>query len=422
MQIKQTRRVKVSKLAAFTLAACVIESAQATDGYLQHGYGVKSQGIGGVGIALAQDGLAAAANPAGAVFLGDRFDLGLSWFSPKRSADIVGNAAPVNGSYDGNGKKNFYIPEFGLVEQIAPGLAAGIAVVGNGGMNTRYRSGIPLFGRSEAGVNLEQLFVSPHIAWKVAEHHAVGAALNFAWQRFEARGLANFDNPMFSNSPGYVTDRGVDTSTGWGLRLGYTGQLTPEFAIGATWSSKIAASRFDKYRGLFADGGAFDIPQNYGIGAAWKITPGLTVAADIERILYGKIASVGAPLANFARAPLGAAGGPGFGWKDIAVHKIGLAYDFSPSLSLRAGYNHAGQPVPASETLFNILAPGVVQKHLSVGGTLRLADRDEISIAYTRAFKTTVEGVNSIPQSFGGGNANLSLEEHMLGIAYGVAF
>ena len=57
-----------------------------------------------------------------------------------------------------------------------------------------------------------------------------------------------------------------------------------------------------------------------------------------------------------------------------------------------------------------------------MGGTLRLADRDEISIAYTRAFKTTVEGVNSIPQNFGGGNANLSLEEHMLGIAYGVAF
>lgn len=226
MQIKQNRRIQVSKLAAFTLAACAIEPAQATDGYLEHGYGVKSQGMGGVGIALAS-------------------------------------------------------------------LAAGIAVYGNGGMNTRYRSGIPLFGRSEAGVDLEQLFVSPHIAWKIAEHHALGAAVNFAWQRFEAKGLANFDNPMFSNSPGYVTDRGGESSTGWGLRLGYTGQLTPDVAIGATWSSRIAASRFDEYRGLFADGGAFDIPQNYGIGAAWKIAPGLTVAADIRRLQPRRPAGAG---------------------------------------------------------------------------------------------------------------------------------
>ena len=44
--------------------------AMATDGYFSPGYGVKSQGMGGVGIALPQDGLAAAANPAGTAFVG----------------------------------------------------------------------------------------------------------------------------------------------------------------------------------------------------------------------------------------------------------------------------------------------------------------------------------------------------------------
>jgi long-chain fatty acid transport protein len=80
MHVMQSRSVQVSKLAAFTLAAFSIESAQATDGYVEHGYGIKSQGIGGVGIALAQDGLAAAANPAGAVFLGDRSILASAGF------------------------------------------------------------------------------------------------------------------------------------------------------------------------------------------------------------------------------------------------------------------------------------------------------------------------------------------------------
>ena len=39
-------------------------SAGATTGYFQHGYGIKAKGMGGVGIALPQDSLAAATNPA----------------------------------------------------------------------------------------------------------------------------------------------------------------------------------------------------------------------------------------------------------------------------------------------------------------------------------------------------------------------
>lgn len=420
MQYKHTRIGQRSALACL-MAAFSAAPAHATNGYFEHGHGIKSQGIGGVAIALPQDALAAAANPAGTAFVGNRVDAGLSWFVPKRGAEIVGNAAPVNGSYDGNGKKHFIIPEFGVVRQIGPHLAAGIAVYGNGGMNTTYRRGIPLFGSGAAGVNLEQMFISPSLAWKVTQQHAVGAAVNFAWQRFRASGLANFDNPVFSSSPGKVTDRGTDGATGWGLRLGYTGKLTPDLTLGATWSSTIKPAKFEKYRGLFADGGSFDIPENYGIGAAWQLTPGLGVAADLDWIRFGDVRSVGAPLANFARGQLGTAKGPGFGWKNIRVHKIGAAYALDPGLVLRVGYDHAGQPVPASETLFNMLAPGVVQKHLTTGATLRFA-HSELSIAYMHAFRQTVEGKGSIPQDFGGGNANIRLAEDSLGLAYGWKF
>lgn len=40
-------------------------AAQATTGYFAHGYGIKAKAMGGVGIALPQDALAAATNPAG---------------------------------------------------------------------------------------------------------------------------------------------------------------------------------------------------------------------------------------------------------------------------------------------------------------------------------------------------------------------
>ena len=63
--------LRAAALAALCVTA-VPQTAQATNGYFSHGYGVKSQAIAGVGIALPQDGLTAATNPAGTAFTGTR--------------------------------------------------------------------------------------------------------------------------------------------------------------------------------------------------------------------------------------------------------------------------------------------------------------------------------------------------------------
>jgi len=63
-------------------------AAQATTGYFQHGYGIKAKAMGGVGIALPQDALAAASNPAGIAWIGNRIDVGADWFTPDRGAEI----------------------------------------------------------------------------------------------------------------------------------------------------------------------------------------------------------------------------------------------------------------------------------------------------------------------------------------------
>ncbi|MDH5276591.1 MAG: long-chain fatty acid transporter, partial [Gammaproteobacteria bacterium] len=57
--------------------------AHATNGYFAHGYGIKAQGMAGVGYALPLDGFAAAYNPAGIAFVDDRFDIGVTWFIPR---------------------------------------------------------------------------------------------------------------------------------------------------------------------------------------------------------------------------------------------------------------------------------------------------------------------------------------------------
>ena len=414
-------RLKLSQIGVLVFASFGAANSYATDGYFSAGYGVKSQGIGGVGIALPQDGLAAASNPAGTAFVGDRIDLGLSWFAPKRSTEIVGNAVPgADGTYDGNQTKNFYLPEFGYAKQLNSSTAVGVAVYGNGGMDTDYgKNPYGAFGGTgSAGVNLEQLFIAPSIAYKIDQNNAIGAAVNFAYQRFSAKGVDVFSG--FSSSPNNLTNQGNDSSTGWGLHLGWIGHITPELTLGATWSSKINAGKFDKYSGLFADGGSFDIPESYGVGIAYKATPALTLAADVEEIKYSGVNSIANPLSNlFAGNPLGSANGPGFGWRDISVVKVGASYDYRPDLTLRVGYNHSGQPIPSDQTLFNILAPGVVQNHLTLGGTWKTSSTGELSVFYGHAFNTTVNGSNSIPASFGSGNANISLSENTFGVAFG---
>ncbi len=418
--------MKLRALAGALVLAGVMTPAFATNGYFSHGYGIKSKGMAGVGYALGQDALAAATNPANMVLVGSRWDVGLDYFRPQRESTITGNAGPgVDGTYDGNDTENFFIPEFGYNQMLSNTMSFGVSVYGNGGMNTDYKRGIPLFTTSgNAGVDLMQLFISPTLSMKLNENHAVGVTLKVAYQRFKAYGIQNFDNASYSSSPGNVTNIGYDDAWGYGIGLGWTGQLTSTLSVGVAYQSRTWMQKFDKYKGLFAEQGDFDIPENYGIGFAWKATPQITVAADVQRINYGSIKSIANPIANLTVSgnKLGTDNGGGFGWRDMTVYKLGVSYDVSKNLTLRAGYSTADQPIPSSETLFNILAPGVVEDHITLGATWRLQNGGELSLAYMHAFKKTVNGSGSIPSGFGGGEANLSMYQDSFGVAYGMKF
>ena len=422
--------MKFTKLTVAMVAVnlVAISAAHATNGYFAHGFGVKAQGMAGVGIALPQDGLAAATNPAGTAFVGDRLDLGVTYFRPSRGAEISGSMTPgLNGSYDGDKTENYFIPEIGYTKQLSSQLGVGIAIYGNGGMATDYETSpfnpfSPTGPVGSAGVDLSQLFISPSLAYKVNENHALGVAVNFAYQRFRADGIQPFTG--FSQSPDNMTNQGYDSSTGWGVRLGYTGKITPDVTLGLTWASKTYMSKMDKYKGLFAEQGDFDIPSNYGLGLAWKATSNLTLAADIQRILYSDVKAVGNSFdfaSLMAGGVYGSDNGPGFGWKDVTVGKLGLSYT-TGDWTLRTGYSYATQPVPESQTFMNILAPGVVQQHLSFGATWAQGKTGELSVGYTHAFKKTVKGSGSIPVAFGGGEADVHLSEDILGVAYGWKF
>jgi long-chain fatty acid transport protein len=312
-------------------------AADATNGYLMDGYGVQARGLAGVGVALPQDALAAATNPAGTGLVGNRLDIGASLFAPDYNTDIVGNGYGADGHYGGS-LKQFLIPELGFSHSVGNAFAAGLALYGNGGITTEYDTNPfgAFGGQGRAGVALEQLFIAPSLAWKPLANQSLGVALDYTYQRFSAEGLNVFASSSINGAD--LTNRGTDTSTGVGFKLGWTGQLVAGLTAGVSYSSKVSTTRFRDYSGLFAQGGSFDVPETDAIGLSYLVTQGLALAVDGQRIRYSAVPAVGNPLANlFSGNPLGSANGPGFGWQDVTVVKFGARYDISPAWTLRVG-------------------------------------------------------------------------------------
>lgn len=412
--------------------------ALATNGYFLPGSGFRSQGMGGVGIAYGRDSLSINANPANITKTGMRGDVGFGIFNPERyaatgaaSGVLNPNGTPAQAAFgfdlgSESDSKYFIVPEMGMTMPLTERLHVGMAFVANGGMNTTYPDNFFSFNGftpavpgvdQKIGVDMMQLLVPLTVGYKVNDDHSVGAALVLAETRFRAYGLEAFkffDQRLgfaISADPDHLTGQGFDYSYGAGLKLGWQGEfINDKLTLGLVYTSRTYMTKFDKYRGLFAEQGDFDIPENYGLGIAFKPVKNLLVSADILRINYSDIASIGNrgpgqaattgpsgtralrgipsiddSMANgttTSKYELGNDEGMGFGWKDMTVYKVGMQYGVNKKLQIRAGYNYGESPIPNDQLTFNTLAPAVVERHYSVGFTYRPSEELEVTGMY----------------------------------------
>ena len=415
-----------SLLVASVLLAISSQSAFATNGMAPIGLGITQKAMGGAAVATSENTMNAGTNPASLSNVDAGWDIGAEVFMPDRSATITGTGFS-DGKFNGNEKEMFLIPEGGYKRQLNDKHSVGVVVYGNGGMNSSYDKAIPLFdmsGANKAGISLEQLVVAPTWSTKINENNSVGISLNLAYQRFSATGLQNFDAPFQTTSQGNVTNKGNDASTGVGATIGWQGKLSPTVTAGVAYRSKTNMGKLDKYKGLFAEQGDLDMPAATTAGIAWQATPKTLVAADVQQIEYSKVKAMANDNSTLNGMPanLGADNGSGFGWKDQTVYKIGVKHQVRPDFAVLAGYNHAKNPLKSGQTLFNVLAPATVEDHVTLGGEWKLNNKANLTAAYTHAFGKDVNGTGSVPAGFGGGEANLNMEQNAVGVPYSVKF
>lgn len=437
--MKSNQRLK--QLAVAVSLSLVSASAFATNGYFPHGIGVKAKGMGGASVAMTQDAFAGANNPAAAAFVGNRWDLGVDFFMPDRSASRSSAAAGGSIGSVKSAERTFPIPEFGYNVALSDKLGVGVAVYGNGGMNTTYRGtgficdnqgnrGNALCGGGNLGVDLMQLTIAPTVGYKVNEATSIGASPLFVHQQFEAIGIEQFAFLTPTGTTTKMTDQGYSSSSGIGVRLGILSKVSPSASIGASYSPKINMGKFRSYSALFAQGGDFDIPSNWAVGAAIDVSPTVKLALDYSGINYKDVKSVSNSSANSAALVLaGQAGnlgedaGSGFGWKNINVIKLGIQWQLSDKTTLRAGYNKGDNPIKFDDVTFNILAPGVMEDHYTLGGTYKLSNTTEWSWFGMYAPKISVSGSSAF-NAFNGGDAvdTIEMKQYSFGLQYSKQF
>jgi long-chain fatty acid transport protein len=425
-------RVRLKNLGFALLALTLPGAALATNGYFSHGTSLAEKGLAGAGVAYSQDTLAAANNPAGMVWQGARYDFGATAFMPMRSYDATGGPTPGFPSGQptfsiGDGAQKidsenefFLIPHFGYNWEIDSDSTIGISVFGNGGLNSEYKDGTATvfdgvgafnvlpgtYGDGTAGVDLSQLFISTTYAAKISDKTSWGVSGIIAYQRFEAKGLANFS--PFSTDPENLTNNSHDAATGIGIRLGFQTEIWPGIRFGAAYQPEIDMGEFDDYAGLFAEDGDFNIPSNFTLGLAIDVKDHGVLVIDIQQINYEDVGAVSNPIAPLTATDtscspdpmgglptgegcLGGDDGAGFGWEDMTVVKIGYQWQ-DGDMTWRVGYSNGDQPIPSSEVLFNILAPGVIEEHITFGFTRQIDAQSSFDFAVMYAPSNSVKG------------------------------
>jgi long-chain fatty acid transport protein len=414
-------------------------TAQATEGYFQYGYGARQAGLGGAGVADSRDAMAISLNPAGLVDVGREFQMGASLFIPLRSYSATGTAFVLPGSYDSN-TDYFVVPNMAYNRPIDADSAWSFALFGNGGMNTNWPNlpnptpgcnapppfgpggGYGVFCGGSFNVDLMQAFFALSYAHRFGAF-SVGISPVVAMQRIKVEGLGAFAGA--SSDPGNLTDNDYSYSYGGGLRVGVQWSLAPNFRVGFSGQTPMWMTKFHKYSGLFQDGGNFDIPANLTAGVAWDVMPALTLMVDYKHIFYSDIATVGNSSLILGPGVLGTSGGPGFGWHDVDVIKIGAEWRASPAWTFRAGYAHNTNPIESTDVTLNILAPGVVTDHITGGVAYSPSANStwELAAAYVPSHSVSGPEVVGVPSTaIPGSNIEIEMHQYQFTFSYTYKF
>lgn len=408
-------------LRATAWASCLTLAGQAwaTNGMVMEGYGPIGLAMGGAAQAY-DNGTAAMMNNPATLQLGEngsRADLALGVLGPR-----------VTSMGEKSGGTSYVMPAFGWVRKNDQ-FSYGVGVFGQGGMGTEY----PARAMNAAGTAdpvRSELAVGRVIfpaSYRLTDRVNVGGTLDYSWASLDLRMAALFSqmagmNPVptgqFAGMLGAIQQgqmqapstvridfsdnrdfTGSAKSGGLTGKLGMTFQAQKNLTLGLSYQlktrmgdMKTSATGASLTMGSVLPGRMvvhdFQMPATLAAGVSWQASPQLQWVADVKRIAWSDV------MKNFrmtfeSSQDLGTIG---FtlpqGWKDQTVLSLGGAYKLDAAWTLRAGYNHASNPVP--DAMVHPLFPAIVKNHYTAGVGYQISKTMTLDAAVSHAPQVTV--------------------------------
>lgn len=368
--------------------------AWAGNGNALHGIGAVNSSMGGAGVALPNDALGALnLNPALLTQLdGHRFE-----FSAELADDDItvrSEVGPFSGSTEHEADPAL-IPAFGFTAH-RPGsrVAYGVGFLGLAGFGADFPqdSTNPLFAPQPLGFgrvfsSYALMKVPVIVAYQVNDALSIGGAFVAGRASLTAR-PAGFTTPDCSaGGVCFVPSTDSDSAWGFGAQVGVLYKVNDAFNIGLSYQSEMEFEDFE-WNSAVANPNRPDFgahrkialqvnnPANVVLGLGFTPTNRLKLGLDVKQMFFEDTEGFGNVL----------------GWEDITAYALGVQFQATPRIALRAGYNKTDNAIPDEAAFFNVASPAIFGDHATVGFGLGVTESLTLNAGYYRAFAEEISG------------------------------
>lgn len=288
-------------------------------------------------------------NPANAVWIKDRFDVGVFVIHQNASLNNKDNNPRFNPGKTSLTYKTEYlctgdiaVHKRGMVNGYECSISLA-AYTTPGYVKLRTKKPIPIAGTTPIQVVDKTQTLSSIFSFKLNENHSIGASLDYFYLSHLRNGFQNSDNPQRSVSPGHVTNNGMDHSQGLGLTLGWRWNISKSLSFGLAFIKKSYVGQYRKYRGYEPHHAHNYIPETIGAGFTYQFNQKIAGRCEVIWTGFGDLPNANNAILSNGELNTNKRGSnksPGSGLQDATFINLGLGYKVNDQLSVGTGWSH----------------------------------------------------------------------------------
>jgi len=353
------------KMVPVLLVVLFTASTSLAGGFRLPEAGAKAMGMGFAFTAQADDPSAIYFNPAGLTQLkGQNVMIGGTYLHLD-GGEFTG-ATPLTGGAtvsEAQESLDFIIPNAYYTRTTADGyISYGVGVFAPFGLGQEYdNKQTSIFRNQITTIDLLTVVVNPTIAFKINDALSVGFGVDWMWGRAKLE-----KTPVGPGGIGNLYDSELKgDGDAWGYNFGVLLKPTENFRVGANYRSPfnlkikdadVNVSNINPAYGLVPALGAppsntrgsatIAMPATFALGAAYTMGK-LTVEADADWTFWSSFSSLPITIQNPSSPTFISTNAPK-NWEDVCALRLGVQYQVTAPLSLRAGFVYDPTPVPDS--------------------------------------------------------------------------